>query len=312
MNIGVIRILSISAVIFILGGLFTYAEEYTGLPSKPNPVVPCRSPLTYRFGHIDRRFNVSKEELKNVMKDVEDLWSTALGRNLLNYNRNGEVVINLVYGKDQKRTEDEQTLSGRIEVLKKQVEMSKKKYQHQMKLYRKKKNELRTTISHYTEIAKNFNKKISRWKAEGGIPQKEEQNIEKTKQQIAYLQLQIKKKQKHTETLRKQVNSISKHLNTIIDLQNQMISKYNNKFSDPQKFDQGRYIRDGNKEKINIYQFSNRAELKTVLAHEAGHAMGLGHVDNPKAIMNAMMDKQDIFHLSLTKEDIKAIKERCQ
>jgi len=307
-----IRVLSISAVILILGSIFTYAEKYPGLQFEANPIVPCQKPLTYRFGHIDPRFNVSKEDVKNVMKEVEDLWASALGRNLLNYSPNGTVVINLVYGKDQKRTENEQALSSRINILKKQVEMSKKEYQRLLKSFQKKKNELQTTISHYEELAKDYNKKIARWKTGSDIPKGKKQDIEKMKQQIAYLQSQIKKKHKNSESLRKRVNSKSKHLNTIIDLQNQMIAKYNNTFSDPQKFDQGRYIKDGNKERINIYQFSNRAELKTVLAHEAGHAMGLGHVDNPKSIMNAMMDKQDIFHLSLTREDIEAIRKRCQ
>lgn len=246
------------------------------------------------------------------MKEVEGLWSTAMSHDLLDYDPNGEVVINLVYGEDQQRTEDEKTLSSRIEVLKKQVELSKHNYQRLMKSYQKKKNDLQTIISRYEELVKEYNTKISTWKAEGGIPQSKKQDVKQMQQRVSYLKSQIKGKQSNIGSLRKRINAKSEHLNTLIAQQNEMISKYNDRFSNPRKFDQGRYIRNGDHEKINIYQFSNRAELKTVLAHECGHAMGLGHVNNPKSIMNAMMDQQDIFNLSLTKEDISAIKNQCK
>jgi len=294
-------------------GIFTYAEsDGSNFLGTPKPVVPCQRPLTYRFGHIDPRFNTSIGELKNVMKEVEALWSTAMGRDLLDYDPNGEVVINLVYGKDQKRTEEEKALSNRIQILKKQVDLRKNEYQRLMKKYQAQKSDLQTRTSHFEEVVKSYNTDISRWKTAGGIPKSKEQEVEKMQHQISYLQSQINKKRSDVESLRKRINSKSDHLNSIIDQRNQMISHYNDRFSNPQKFDQGRYIRNGEQEKINIFQFSNRAELKTVLAHECGHAMGLGHVDNPKSIMNAMMDQQDIFNLSLTKDDIAAIKNRCK
>ncbi|MDZ7681079.1 MAG: matrixin family metalloprotease [Fodinibius sp.] len=91
-----------------------------------------------------------------------------------------------------------------------------------------------------------------------------------------------------------------------------MVTEYNRRFSVAKKFNQGRYIRQGNDERINIFQFANDAQLKTVLAHEAGHAMGLEHVGNPRSLMHAIMQQQDIYNLSLSDEDLAAIRNRCE
>jgi hypothetical protein len=276
------------------------------------PLVPCREPLTYRFGEIDPHFDITKKELRDIMKEVEHLWSTAMGRNLLNYSKNGRVVIHLVYGEDQQRTETEKTLSNRIEQMRERVQMSENRYKNLMDTYNSQKDDLDNTISEFKNLVKGFNAAIAKWQTKGGVPKSKQSEIKESQHRINYLKYEIKQKQQATESTRHRLNQKSEHLNSLIDRQNKMISDYNDRFSEPKKFDQGRYIKKGDSEKINIFQFSNRAELKTVLAHESGHAMGLSHVDNPKSIMNAIMEKQDIFHLKLTKEDIAAIRNRCQ
>ena len=70
----------------------------------------------------------------------------------------------------------------------------------------------------------------------------------------------------------------------------------------------GDYVSKDGKQTITIYQFDDENRLVRVLAHEFGHALGLKHNDNPKAIMYRLMQSDS---LNLAPDDIAALKERC-
>jgi predicted Zn-dependent protease len=74
------------------------------------------------------------------------------------------------------------------------------------------------------------------------------------------------------------------------------------------KFDQGRYKKTDYRKSITIYHFNDRDMLTRVLAHELGHALGLKHNNNQRAIMYHLNQFKTV---ELAPEDIAALKEHC-
>lgn len=271
---------------------------------------PCEEPLTYRTGDIDSRFNLSAQQITAVMEEVEELWETSLDRNLLEYKEDGKVVVDLIYSKEQKRFEEEQLFSNQIRTKKEQATATRNEYQRLAKRYNEKESDLKNTVSRYNRIADSYNELAEELQGQNPSQDKIDE-LNELERQIKNLELNIERKQKNLESLRKQTNAKSEQLSDLIKERNKMIARYNNQFGGIKSFDQGQFIKKGENEAIKVLQFSNRAELKTVLAHEVGHALGINHVNNPKSIMYHKMEKQDIFDLKLTDEDVTALKNQC-
>ena len=299
-------------LLLIVGGLLAINNDRE-LSARNNPVLtpPCEEPLTYRIGNIDSRFNISRKELANIMTDVEALWDTAMNRDLVEYSQNGKVAIHLIYSEEQQRTENEKTLSQRIESQKQRITVLEKEYNRLSEQYEDKSNEFKESLSKYNAMVKSYNAKFNKYRQEGGISKSQKQKLDTLKRKINRLKSKTQRQRRNMESLRKRTNAKSQKLNGLVEEHKHLVAKYNRQFADSIKFDQGRYIEQGSNRRINIFQFANRAELKTVLAHEVGHALGLNHVGNPKSIMHRMMGGQNIFNLALTNEDKKALRKRC-
>jgi predicted Zn-dependent protease len=74
------------------------------------------------------------------------------------------------------------------------------------------------------------------------------------------------------------------------------------------QFERGRHVKEGGEEWIDIFQFEDKANLLVTLAHELGHALGIGHNANPASIMSPLIHTD---HLALTAEDEAGLKDAC-
>gem|GEM_PF-3091084 len=230
------------------------------------------STITYRIGTIDPRFNISTDTFSTIVNDAAKRWNKAAGKNLLAYYTDGDVEVNLVYDYRQEYVDGMKKIDNEfkdIPYLKSEI------------------NQLETHINgeqkKYDADLKAYNAKVDYWNAYGGT-------------WAEYYKLEAmgndldKEKGKLNADIDRYDNLISEY-NMRVDEMNGRINalelQYNiNSVEQGNNYETcGEYIENGGSKEIVIYSFDNTNELKLILMHELGHALGAEHADSTNSIM---------------------------
>jgi hypothetical protein len=261
--------------IFLLLGFFAISNLYY--------ISPCDTPIHYKLGSVDKRFNITPDELLVDIESSADIWSKAEGKNLFVNDPKGPLTINLVF-------DERQALTDQIKKLRDELSSGK--------------NTLNAQIANYKELLSQFNQKatdlnnlVEYWNQRGGAP--------------TDVYEKLISEQKSLQAEEKELNQLAKILNQNTQSYNSQVIKLNNAITTFNqqiitKPEEGFY--DGPNQRIDIYFVTDKNELIHTLAHEFGHALGINHNQNPKSIMYP----QTSTTLTLTDEDKIELQNICQ
>jgi hypothetical protein len=142
-----------------------------------------------------------------------------------------------------------------------------------------------------------------------------------SRQSLAKLGVQIAEEQAASEEEREQIEaerpSVTREnaaaFNAQVASYNANVASLNQKIAsyDAQAggtFEEGEYTQDSSGRRITIYEFIGTSQLERVLAHEFGHAIGLGHNNDPASIMYAENESGNLAPIA---EDLAALKAVC-
>ena len=274
--------ITIALLIFVGSALF-YRSELQNLYDRVAYFSFCEKPILYRIGTIDPKFKISNKEFIEIATQSANIWSTAYNKPLFEYSPDGTLDINLVY-------DERQTLLNSISTMNRKVEGDREGLEEKIESFKNWQSDLETRLG-------DLNKEIAEWNEKGGAPPE--------------VYEELSKKQKELRVEINEINQTAENLNQSSDLLNQKVSNLNEtitSFNSILKIrpEEGVFVPIENR--IDIYFYSNESELKHTLAHELGHALGLGHIDTQDAIMNPVVSDE----IQLTDDDLKVLSSFCE
>lgn len=270
---------------------------------------PCRSPIAYSLGNFDTEFGLTQDEFLNILQDAESLWEVTIGKDLFKYKADGNLKINLNYDERQESTLKLKQTGIEVENSKASYDSLKTKYDSMISLYNQTKTTFETKVSNFEKRKTAYESEVSRLNSKGGASK---QTVDRLNNEKNYLNQEIASINQMQENLSSQVSAINvmtKTLNNLAGTLNLNVKEFNTiGRSLGGEFEEGSYSSDSSGQRIDIYQFENRSKLVRVLAHELGHAIGLDHIEDQKAIMYRLNNG---YNEKATASDIVELKKLC-
>ncbi len=301
---------SIFAILLFLGFGYYYREDAGRLLREfLIQSQPCQRPITYSIANLDTRFGLTEAELLSDIKQAEKIWESSINKQLFEYSLTGDLKINLIYDYRQKDMDSLRKIGIVVNDDRSTYDALKAKYDSLIASYNKEKSQLDKLIATYSADKKALEKETNYWNSRGGAPKTEYNILEQKRIDLNNQVTVINQAENSLNELVDTINSAEIVLNKLIVILNLKVNEYSTiSSSTSKKFTEGEYVRDASGTAINIFQFNNTNQLVRVFAHEFGHALGIGHLDNPKAIMYYLNEG---LNEKLTADDLAALKKVC-
>lgn len=272
-------------------------------------LLPCRQPIVYSIGSFDNRFNVSQQTFLSDLAAAAKIWNDAAGKTLFTYQSNGWLKVNLIYDERQQSTQKLAGLGIVIDDTKASYDSLKAKYDTLLADYNSKKAAYDAAVKQYQKDLSAYNAAVASANARGGASPGEYARLQQERASLDAELQNVNTLQTALNAEADSVNTIGNALNTLGTTLNADVQKYNNSPTTGEAFTEGEYQSSLFSSEVDIYQFDNNTKLIRVLAHELGHALGLDHVSDPKAIMYYLNSGTNE---AVTAADRDALQKRCQ
>jgi exonuclease VII small subunit len=262
----------------------------------------CSAPLTYRVGALDPRFGVSETEFRAVLREAADVWNTAAGRTVIAYSAEGEMPVSLMYDERQQTAD----LGNAIDSDQEAYQLQRTRVDSLVAAHESSVSRHEAALASFERAKAAYDQEVSRWNEQGGAPPGEYQRLEEKRRSLERQQSALNAMAAELNSGVEVINREVQQLNTLAGRVNQKVDVYN-AFAG-EEFDQGQYISDEEGARITVYEFRTREQLVRAMAHEFGHALGIGHTEAPQSLMYPYNSGRS---LTLHAEDLAALTVAC-
>lgn len=262
-------------------------ERSSALNRSSDPIPVSRFPLGWRLGPIDPRFGVSEGQVQAAVQAAVHVWHQAAGQELFRHDAAAGFPIALEYDERQEQMNRAKSARQALRKMEAAISASKVLMNSARDLFERRKRALEIRHEAHRERMEAHNAEIARWNGAGGAPEGIASSLNAAAQELNADSDAIQLEQYQVEEYRKTANRRTMENRNLTEEYNLAVERFNRAYGSAKTQKVGECIQRGSEvEKIAVYAFEDTNALAVILAHELGHALGIGHVEGEGSLMS--------------------------
>lgn len=289
----------------VVGRVFSDGSSHKAAPS-------CRIPINYHLGTIERGFGLDRSQVRDALDDAIGMWQAASETTLFLQDSGEGLAIELRSTDRQEQARERLAAEDRLGSEKEALDEREDELASERSEFREDWEAFVARRKEHEERVNSHQERLEDWQA-GRVEQTRERRRElnETAEELEAEAQALEKRHEALSQRRQRLQQRQNELKADIDQYNERVEAHNSGASEERGFRMGEYRQVGDERRISIYKAVDPDELRLVLAHELGHALGIGHVAASDAVMHEDLGRANRGRESVSSADRRALTDSC-
>lgn len=257
--------------------------------------IRCATPLPWWIAELDPRFGLTRDEVTAIVNRAAGLWEFAVGARLFSHEPNAGIAIRFLFDERQAHTLERRRQEAAFDSADARLRSWRAELDTHAAREARRREQHRERLLDFQRRVAEHNAEVAAWNERGSAPADVVARLDSLGAELDRERRDLARWEEELVAAERRLEAEAERFNRALADHRRTADSLVRAFP-VRRIQSGRYqeslkLRDGQvvglEREIRIHQFDNPEDLVFIIAHELGHALGLGHAEEPGALMSA-------------------------